>query len=219
VDFDLNKLDAIADPFDLEPAPRPAPPLPATPRTPPWRGAVVVAAALLLLAGWISRSGLAERPTWTPTFILCAFGLPFCASLLAMVGFRHRGRFGLGLTLPKLVAIALLAAVGFVVSVVATPSIGADVFTLRSTLACAVTSSLLAALPLLAGFALFRRSLVGNAAVRTLLFGLGCALIGALLIRLHCAQESRAHLLVAHGAALPLFGCIGALLGRRQMCV
>jgi hypothetical protein len=217
MDFDLDKLGEIADPFDLEVPPRPAPVLAAIPRTSHWRSAVVLAAVALLLAAWVSRTGVASRPALTPVVAFCAFGLPVCASVLAFAGFRHRGRLGIGLQMSQLVTIAVIATLGFIVSVVMTPSSGGDVFTLKSMLGCAVMSTALAALPLVGGFVAFRRTLVGNAAVRMLLFGLGCALIGALLIRVHCTQESVAHLLLGHGVALPAFGLLGALVGRRQM--
>ena len=217
MDFDLNKLGEIADPFELDIAPRPAPALPPTPRISRGRTALACTAIALLWTAWLGREGLAPRPALSPTFVLCAVGLPVSVIVLAFAGFRHRGRLGLGLRLPILALIALVAAVGFVLSAFATQSTTPEVFTVQSTLSCVLTTSALAALPLLAGLALFRRTLVGNATARMLLFGLGCALLGTLLIRLHCPQESIEHLLLAHGVALPLFGLVGALLGQRQM--
>jgi hypothetical protein len=220
VDFDLDKLQEIPDPYEAEAA-APSRPPPALSSPSPSRQAqarrrhVLLAVVLLLEAAWIARAGLAPRAGSTPAFALGAFGLPAAGAVLAWLAATRPGRLGLGLSPKRLVLALALTIALFAASALFTTDAALQPFTLSSTLACAATSVMLAGLPFAAGFYVFRRALPGSAWLRMAIVGVACGALGALLVRLHCPRESIPHIVLGHGAALILFGALGVATGQR----
>jgi hypothetical protein len=220
VSFDLDKLSEIPDPFADEPPPPPPPP-PSLPiggpsrarlRTLAWGSCAVVVA---LEIAWLLKAGMAPGRVTTPLLATLAFGLPALAAVLGWAASLHAGRRGLGLGASRLGLVAGLALAAFVASAFYLPSPMA--FTIKSTVGCGVTVTMLGALPFVLGAVVFRRKVLGAVWLRAALFGIACGALGAVLVRMHCAKDSIAHILVGHGAGIVLFGLLAAALARRLM--
>jgi hypothetical protein len=222
VDFDLEKLNEIPDPYESVAASCPPPKLAAGGPTHGRlerrrRGLVLLVCGAL--GAWIVRVGVAPRPLMPAWFVALALVLPTVVAVLAYLGATRPGRLGLGWPVRSLAAALAAAIVLFAVSALAAPAPALRLFTLQSTLACALTATVLGALPFAAGFFVFRRTLAGSAWLRMTLFGVGCGLVGAVLVRLHCPNDSIPHVLVGHGAALLAYGLLGARVGRGSVRV
>jgi len=222
VNFDLQKLNEIPDPYETAVESRPAPTLPSGGPTRGRlerrrRGAVLL--VCVALGAWIVRVGVAPRPAMPAWFVALAFVLPTAIAVLGYVGATLPGRLGLGWPVRSLAAALAGVVVLFALSALGAPEPALRAFTLRSTLACAVTATMLGALPFTAGFFVFRRTLAGSAWLRMALFGVTCGLVGAVLVRLHCPNDSIPHVWVGHGAALLAYGLLGAKVGRGRMRV
>ena len=217
--FDLDKLSEIPDPFEDElPPPLPPPPLPSggQPRARLRGFAWATAAAVLVLEiAWLVKAGMAPGRVTTPMLAALAFGLPALAAAVGWAGSLRAGRLGLGLPAARLGILVGVAIVAFLASAFYLPN--PVPFTFKSTLACGVTVTMLGALPFVSGALFFRRKVLGAVWLRAALYGVACGALGAVLVRMHCAKDSFAHVLVGHGAGIVIFGLLAAALARRFM--
>jgi Negative regulator of sigma F len=219
VSFDLDKLSEIPDPFaeELPPA-APPPPLPASGpsrarlRTVAWLACAIV---LMLEVAWLLKAGMAPGRATTPLLAALAFGLPALAAALGWTASLRPGRLGLGLPAARLGVVLGLTLAAFVASAFYLPT--PVPFTIKSTVGCGATVTMLGALPFVAGALVFRRKVLGAVWLRAALFGIACGALGAALVRMHCAKDSIAHLLVGHGAGIVVFGLVASFLARRFM--
>lgn len=223
-DFDLDRLKEIPDPYEAIASSQPRP-LPKLPSRGLGRGSLrrrrrtVLLAVLGVQVAWLLLAGVAARVELPAWFAIEAFVLPVAGAVLAWYAATLPGRLGLGLPVRQLSAALAATFVLFGLSVPFAPGSSTDEFTLRSTVLCAVTSTLLAGLPFAAGFVLFRRGFAGNAGLRMALFGGACGSIAAALVRVHCPKDSVAHILIGHGVAILLFSLLGAKVGRESVRV
>ncbi len=222
MDFDLDMLKEVPDPYDAGASSRPPPKLP-----PPSAGRgslgrrrrAVLLAVLAVEVGWLLRAGMAPRLEMPAWFVTEAFVLPVAGAVLAWYAATLPGRLGLGLSVRRLHAALAIAVALFGLSALFAPQSSMRELTLRSSLACATASILFAGLPFAAGFFVFRRALAGSAWLRMGIFGIACGSIGAALVRLRCPNDSIPHILLGHGAAILLFGLLGGKVGRGIMRV
>lgn len=219
VDFDFKQLEAIPDPYaGATPHGASAELAPGGTSRRALRGKQLGAlvAVLLVEISWVVLAGLAPRPGFSVWSYLGAFVVPFGAALLAAAAAMSPGRLGLGFRVERLIALlGLLIGLFGASALVSTQGTGG--FTVSSTIACALTSTMLASLPFGAMFVLFRRRLTGIAWLRMALFGAASGTLGAVLVRLHCSRDSLTHFLLGHGAAIWMFGLLGAWVASRRM--
>jgi hypothetical protein len=218
VDFDLDKLRDIPDPYDASvatPAPVVVPPATSglSRSSVRARRGLIIGLSLCVVTLTALRMGIAPRSEGAAFFAL-ALALPALGGLLALFAAWSPGPRGLGLRTGQLALSAAVASALFVASTQAEYLGAAHPRTMHGTLGCGAVSVVLAAIPLFAGFLAFRRGLGGNVALRMLCFGVGSGVLGAVLLRVHCVNDGAAHVLLGHGAAIVFGAVAGALVGR-----
>jgi hypothetical protein len=217
VDFDLDKLHDIPDPYAAS-APAPSAPVPQGPSptrsSVSRRRAVLVGVSLCFATLAALRMGVAPRQAPGAAFFVVALGLPAIGGLAALAAGWAAGAKGLGLRTAQLASALGVAVALFALSTLAEHLGAVHEGGMKGTGACAAISALLAAVPLAAGFVAFRRSLAGNVALRMACFGVGSGVLGAVLLRVHCPNDAAAHVALGHGAAVLLGALAGAIAGR-----
>ena len=218
MDFDLDKLRDIPDPYDASvatPAPVVVPPAASgLSRSSVRARRVLIIGLSLCVATLIAlRMGIAPRSEGAAFFAL-ALALPALGGFVALFAAWSTGPHGLGLRTWQLAVSAAVASALFVTSTQAELLGAAHPRSMHGTLPCGALSMVLAAVPLLAGFLAFHRGLGGNVALRMLCFGVGSGALGAVLLRVHCPNDGAAHVLLGHGAAIVFGAVAGALVGR-----
>jgi hypothetical protein len=217
VDFDLDKLHDIPDPYAAS-APAPSAPVPQGPSptrsSVTRRRAMLVGLALSVVTLVALGMGAAHRPAQHAAFYVFALGLPILGGLCALAAGWASGTKGLGLRPAQLASALGVAVALFALSTLAEHLGAVHEGGMKGTGACAAISALLAAVPLAAGFVAFRRSLAGNVALRMACFGVGSGVLGAVLLRVHCPNDAAAHVALGHGAAVLLGALAGAIAGR-----
>lgn len=223
MDFHLDQLTLIPDPYEAVAGSRPPPDLGskvASRDTVRRRRRVLLVAVLAVDVAWTLRLGVGPRPELPAWFVIEAFGLPAAGAVLAWyAAMSLPGRLGLGLSRRRLVAAIAITVVGFGLSALLAPESARRAFTLRGSVGCLVSSLQLAALPFAAGLWAFRRTLTGCAWARMASFGIACGSLAGVLMRVHCPNEATAHVLLGHGAGIVLFGLLGAAVGRGTLRV
>jgi hypothetical protein len=222
-DFDLDRLGDVPDPLaglgDLPPPPRPATalaPSPTRSRLATIR-TTALAAALLYELAWVGlMNGREDLHTMPLSTLLLEIAIPAIAALVALGAAAIPGKEGLGEPKGRLVALALLAPLVFVLgTIVASPGgADADAFWPHA-LRCFVWTSLYAAGPLALAVWAFRRSFVTAPAWRTAALGMACGAAGAATMGFVCATWTPVHVLVGHGGIIFVAAAAGALFGRR----
>ena len=218
MDFDLDKLRDIPDPYDASvatPAPATDPPgASGLPRSSVRaRRGLLIGLSLLVAALLVLPLGIAPRTDGAAFFVL-ALAVPALGGFLALSAAWSAGPHGLGLRTGQLALSAVVASALFLASTQAEHFGATHPRSMHGTLPCGALSMVLAAVPLLAGFLAFRRGLGGNVALRMLCFGVGSGVLGAVLLRVHCPNDGAAHVLLGHGAAIAFCALAGALVGR-----
>lgn len=155
--------------------------------------------------------------------VATALGCATVAALATVVGFR-RGRSMLGRPRAWLVLLSLLTPIGLLASAllardVGWPEASSFLATRPADIRCFLTTTLLAAGPLVAFFVVRRGSdpIHPRAAASALAVIAGAW--AALMIHLHCDVESTSHLGGAHVLPVVLAGVVGALVGKKVLGV
>ncbi len=181
------------------------------------RAAITI--ALLLETAWIAGEGFAARSELGASFVVAGFGFPLLGAGVAWLVFSRPGRLGLGLSHRRVAAGIATAIVLFGVSALFAPPSAMRMFTVSSTFTCATTAVLLGAVLFTAGVFAYRGMIAGSAWLRMAAFGVACGSLAAFILRLHCPGDSILHVLLGHGAAMLVFGLLGATAARRTMRV
>jgi hypothetical protein len=225
-DFDLDRLGDVPDPMagvgDWPLPPRPAGPLPSSPT----RGGVAtirttaLVAALLYELAWIGiMNGRADLHTMPLSTLLLELAIPLATGLVALAAAAGAGKESLGEPKGRLVTLALLSPVLFVVGTfLAGNFVVTDVDTdpfWPHALRCFLWTSLYALGPLALAAWAFRRSFATVPAWRTAALGMACGAAGAATMSFVCSVGTPAHVIVGHGGVIFVAALGGAALGRR----
>jgi hypothetical protein len=164
--------------------------------------------------------GVRENFALLPTsYVVLQIALPLLLGVASLVVALSPGRWGLGLTLGVVLALALLGPVSFILMAlgvpVPAPLVDASVPSWADHCLCLDLTLVWMSVPLLLAALNLRRAFTGAAAWRGALLGGASGLVAAGLMNLHCASASRVHLLFGHGLPV-VIGCLlgGLLLAR-----
>jgi|GEM_PF-3065216 len=215
-DPDLNDLMSIPDPFaaspsalaDAKPNPEwwPASPTRSRMRLRRWVGftsAVAMEAILVYGMGWRDQNPLSS---WV---FVAGIAIPF-VSAAVLVALATREKFHLRVSLAWVLPAAFVA---FAALTLASHGNGDSAF--ASIAACLVATTLFTAGPATIGLATLRHSFAIGASWRTAAISMAAGLTGVAAIRMHCANDAFAHVLIGHGNALVLVVVLMLTLGTR----
>jgi hypothetical protein len=218
--FSLEDFGSIPDPARGV-ASRPTPPLPPPGAPSPTRAerrrrtrvAAGFGVAWLVFVVW--RLGL--RANIADAGLLASLGVWALVSAGGLALLLRPNARGLPPSL-RVVQIVLLALAALYVAGVLARAAAAPEVPIHWTnaLGCLSCAHLLAAGPFVVAALLFRRTFLSFPAWRGAVVGAACGLGGAIGIHAHCAVETAAHVLVAHGLVIVIAAALGAALGARQ---
>jgi hypothetical protein len=226
-DFDLDRLRDVPDPMadvgDWPLPPRPAGALQSSPTRAGMAAmrATALVAALLYELAWIGiMNGRADLHTMPLSTLLLELAIPLATAMVALAAAAGSGKESLGEPKGRLVTLALLSPVLFVVGTflagnfVASADMDADSFWPHA-LRCFLWTSLYALGPVALAAWAFRRSFATTPAWRTAALGMACGAAGAATMSFVCSVGTPAHVIVGHGGIIFVAALGGAALGRR----
>jgi hypothetical protein len=220
-DLDLQRLAEIPDPFAEEAKVSAARARPALTAYSPPRSrvqamrALGAAAAFLYAASWPFFRRRPDLGSIPASQLALQLGVPLAIALIAASVVSRYGRPWFGERRGFILALVALSPVLFALATVVTlPEGHVDRFW-RHTLACMLTTAILAAGPLAVAAYAFRHAFATLAAWRTAALGIACGALATAALALACPISNMWHVLVGHGAVLLLAGAVGAVLGQR----
>jgi hypothetical protein len=207
----------IPDPVKRAPIARdrhPHPPTEPSPTRADFRSRRMV--AIVLSIAWLAAMLvlLGVRQSIAPSIVLFHIAIPSALGVVALGLSLSRGRLGLGPSVRNAVLFALVPpAIFLVIGLVFQAPMGAE--DQRDKLQCGAVEALAGLVSLAIAAIGLARSQVTNGRWRGALLGSAIGLVWAGLWGIHCADSSRAHVVLAHGLPVLVFaGAGGVILSR-----